>query len=722
MESPVASLDVSSDGQGAKCKSKAVLNRRPSGYWKVFSAWWRGRFQALKTRPTVHEVIEWYNKNAATSWSAGQVPSLKAVLRQSKGLRPIDGLKEYFREYRKKRKQQGGQALTANDDAPASRRARPAKRRRTRSSRDDSSDDDEMDAELSVCSDEEAEAQACSEDGEMAEVAIPECRNGSPVVASEEPSCAAAPVAADEAVAAEDGLAAAPVVLPGGWLRDATVAAEVPATSASADLAVRPLAFPGAEQVGFPQPSFAQLESPFMPLAAIPPAPLSKNAVHPAVAGCMVPLPGGGCSTSSTLSLATGPAPDFFDAVPSAPFVVLAAVPVCRGPPRLTARTRRAAAATLPPLTVAASAPLAAAGPQQQQQPAQSEEEHAADRCSAGGCMPPPSSRTLHHQGFDGAVSHCFYPPYGPPMPYNAYPHAMCTCYPPPPSYPAYRAQSTDCSSGGAASSGCCAPMPPQCFPPPHHQHQPAWGWYGPEPSCPYPCCAAPPPPCTIAGCRCSSPMPSPPHMPYSAWHGPHSAPASSEPWEAAASPVAQHGVAEHTSDVEVCSGRGPKHCEQQQHAAAMMAMMHHGRPAPFAYTHHAPCPPWARHGMPAFAPAPCGMVTVGSTNSVASLEVESGIVGAPSTEPCRLQRTSWPFAHDQQHPHAPAMPSPAPEASVTVFKCTAATAECDAALPCLDSLGAAGREGLDHELGMAWESFLNDGTDAMLDSVLVDA
>ncbi len=58
MESPVASLDLCADAQGAKSKSKAVLNRRPSGYWKVFSAWWRGRFQTLKTRPTVHEVIE----------------------------------------------------------------------------------------------------------------------------------------------------------------------------------------------------------------------------------------------------------------------------------------------------------------------------------------------------------------------------------------------------------------------------------------------------------------------------------------------------------------------------------------------------------------------------------------------------------------------------------------------------------------------------------------
>lgn len=561
--------------------------------------------------------------------------------------------------------------------------------------------------------------------------------------AAEEPSCTAAPAAAEkasEAAAVECALPAAPTLLPGGWLPGVPAATEAAAAGPSADLAMQPLMFPGAEQVNFaPQPSFApqmqQLESPFTPLAAIPPLAMPKNAVHPAVAGCMVPLAAAGCSNSCSPSLSAGPSPDFFDTLPSAPFIVIAAVPVCQGPPRVTARTRRAAAATLPPLASSSSTPLTTAAPQQQPAPLE-EEEHAADRCSAGGCMPPSSGRAIHHQGFDGAGAH-FYPHYGPPQPYTGYPHAVCTCYPPRPSYPAYRAHSADCSSGGAgANSGGCASMPPQCFPPPHHQHQPAWGWYGPESSCPYLCCAAPPPPCTIAGCRCSSPMPSPPHMPYAAWHGPHSAPASSEPWEAAASPAVQHGGAGHTSDVEVCSSRGPEHRDQQkqqQHAAAMMAMMHHGRPAPFAYPHFqihqhhahphaAPCSAWARHSMPACAPPPCGMVTVGSTNSVASLEAESGFAGASSAEPCRLQRTSWPFAHDQQQPHAPAMPSPAPEAAGAVLKCAAGMADCDAALPHLDSLGAVGREGLDHELGMAWESFLNDGTDAMLDSVLVEA
>ncbi|KAG2449924.1 hypothetical protein HYH02_000028 [Chlamydomonas schloesseri] len=670
----------------------------------------------------------WYNKNAATSWPAGQVPSLKAVLRQSKGLRPIDGLKEYFREYRKKRKQQGGQALTANDDAPSSRRARPAKRRRARSSRDDSSDEDEMEAELSVCSDEDAEAQVCSEDGEACEAAA-DCQDGAAVASSDEPSCAAAPAveAASEPVAAESALPAAPMLLPGGWLAGPSAAAEVAAAGPSAELALQSLMFPTSEQVGFPQPAFApqlqQLESPFMPMSAMPPLSMPKNAVHPAVAVGMVPLTGADCSNSSSPSLVDGPSPDLFDSLPNAPFVVLPAVPVRRGPPRLTARTRRAAAATLPPLTASSSSPVA-----DQQQQAQSEEEHAADRCSAGGCMPPPNGRAFHHQGFDG-----FYPPYGPPMPYSAYPQPVCTCYPPRPVYPTFRAHSADCSSGGAASSGCCGPMPPQCFPPPHNQHQPAWGWYGPEPSCPYPCCAAPPPPCTIAGCRCGSPMPSPPHVQYAAWQGPHNAPASSEPWEAAASPAAQHGGIEHASDLEVCSSRGPEHGDlhkHQQHNAAVMVMMHHGRHAPSAYPHHhhphphaVSCPPWSRHSLPTSAPVPCGMVTVGSTNSVASLEVESGFVGAPSAEPCRLQRTSWPLAHDQQQPHAPAsMASGAPEAAVALGKCAAATAlDDEMALPRLDSLGAAGREGLDHELGMAWESFLNDGTDAMVDNVLVD-
>ncbi|GFR52125.1 hypothetical protein Agub_g14640 [Astrephomene gubernaculifera] len=412
--------NAGNDGTSTRTKSKAILNRRPSGYWKVFSHWWRGRYAALNSRPTVHEVIEWYNENAEASWPAGEVPSLKAVLRQSKGLRPIDGLKEYFRMYRKKRKEQGGLALTANVDEGGQRRARAAKRRRAR---DDSSDEEEemheADHEGSACSN-----HYSSEDGDCdkAETADP----------SHDLEDKGAPCRLHVSIAAD---AAAANNVKDDGLQDLSGVHTVleawnlagPGSAAAVAIKLEPSSLPAA---GFIAGRHMPISVPeLLRTISVQPEHYPLSALDPANGLPEGPAPLLACQSSTGVTCCEQP---------SSSVIVLPKTRVCRPPPLAAMRASLGSFALLPALSskASAAAAAAAAGPLAAppvmfagqprltgalhgmptaravqvesllRQEAEGDD-HAGDRCSAGGRCPPGAEEALN--GY-----RCTYPGYSP--------------------------------------------------------------------------------------------------------------------------------------------------------------------------------------------------------------------------------------------------------------------------------------------------------------------
>ncbi|EFJ49770.1 hypothetical protein VOLCADRAFT_120721 [Volvox carteri f. nagariensis] len=455
--SPCEETAMDTGAAPPRAKSKTALNRRPSGYWKVFSNWWRGRYAALKTRPTVNEVIEWYHRNAATSWPAGQVPCLKAVLRQSKGLRPIDGLKEYFREYRKKRKQQATHKDSSDED-----------------------DIDELEQEGSVCSE-----QSSEEDDDDEFENTPPRRQRSTCAARR----AAAAIAAEEdatQAAADNGEAACPAGGLGAVQAVFDAWHQVAPGAAAAGLALEDCsAAPAlADPVLLPPElacvtddadgSFLALAHPLATAASSPGDP-----VHPAVADGMVPIAPSGSPRPPH-------APMYGACSPHAPYAsYVQAVTVRRRPSLLatTARSRCRTPVGLPPLASARAATAAMpspdtikseAGANKHDSFSSHEDDYARDRCSTGGGMPAPCDarfpRTYTHERVFDGYNYEYGAPYDTPPPYAcAPPHPCCyraTPYPVPP-YP-YRAMPSasypppDCSMGGGATSSFspAAPWP----------------------------------------------------------------------------------------------------------------------------------------------------------------------------------------------------------------------------------------------------------------------
>ncbi|GIL51018.1 hypothetical protein Vafri_6973 [Volvox africanus] len=500
--SPIEETAMDIGVAAPRAKSKTALNRRPSGYWKVFSNWWRGRYATLKTRPTVNEVIEWYHRNAATSWPAGQVPCLKAVLRQSKGLRPIDGLKEYFREYRKKRKQQGGLALKASEDA-SQRRSRAVKRRRGRAAHKDSSDEedvDEMEQEGSMYSDQHSSED---EDDEEIEDTPPRRQRGRRGAAAPTDADASREVAGAHVVSPFQAVANAGAVAADGSDGEGTCRASglgtlqavfdswhhippgAPGTGLTLDDCAAAPALVDASMM--PPDLGCVTDGPEGSFLSLPHALATASVgdpVHPAVAEGMVPIGSSG-SPRPTMPHAAmygscSPA--------AAPYVsYIQTVVVRRLPSRfVAARTRCGAPVGLPPLSstapmsvvrtpVAGSSAEAAvkASPElvksetgAKVEAATPEDDYAGDRCSTGGCVPAPCDARfprphMHERPFDG-YGYDYVTPYAPPPPYACPPPHPC-CYRPAP-YPVapypYRAMSSasyppapDSSTGGGATS-----------------------------------------------------------------------------------------------------------------------------------------------------------------------------------------------------------------------------------------------------------------------------
>ncbi|GLC36921.1 hypothetical protein PLESTB_000178100 [Pleodorina starrii] len=506
-----------------RSKSKIALSRRPSGYWKVFSNWWRGRYAALKTRPTVNEVIEWYHCNAASSWPVGQVPCLKAVLRQSKGLRPIDGLKEYFREYRKKRKQQGGLALKAGDDAYL-RRSRPVRRRRGRAANKDSSDEedaDELEQEASACSDQRSSEEEDEE--ELEDVMPPRRQRRSCAAARRSAAAAEADAEATEAAAVAEAAAAAvdsPAFAAGGspeaagcavqavfdaWLPGADAASSGLEACTTAQLAA---AVASADMASVAAVVMEEPDASFLPLTHALAVTASGDPVHPAVAQGMVPIASGG-SPRTAAAVSIPHAPPMFGTCPGAaqPYTayVQAVAAVRRPPSRLSTTSRRCGGPlALPPLSSSASPLLAARGPAaaavapsgndaaaangsldvtksepgiKHESGAAQDDDAAGDRCSTGGGVPGPCDVRfarppyMHEHAVDGYGYEYMY---GPPPPYACHAPHPC-CYRPAP-YPmaySYRAVSSapyppagpDCSTGGGATSSFSSVAPWRALP-----------------------------------------------------------------------------------------------------------------------------------------------------------------------------------------------------------------------------------------------------------------
>ncbi|KAG2495195.1 hypothetical protein HYH03_006801 [Edaphochlamys debaryana] len=700
-------LESPASPSSSRGKAKTVLNRRPSGYWKVFSTWWRSRHQQLSARPTVNEVIEWYNKNASSSWPSGQVPSLKAVLRQSKGLRPIDGLKEYFREYRKKRKQQGGQALTAGDDAAPARRARATKRRRGRCTRDDSSSEDEEAEEMlfenEASSDQDQDYRA-SEDEDEAEAPLPRRRR----TASAEEELAAVPeAAADSGLPCPPGAQGFEPAQAFSGLDSWDTAAALPLSGflSAPEHPCAAAAFPSSMVPGM-EPSFVQLPAELMPAA-----PMAADSLHPSLAPGMIPVPG---SASPALP---EPLPSF-NGIPSA--TILQAVPVRRAPPRLALGP--AALRRLPPLSCSAASAKPCS--------VKSELEEQEDRCSTGGGARTASFGTARCSMFDGMPPGPYgYPPYfaHPPPPYMCYPHPHYPYGPYPGPMP-YGGPHPDASDAGCACGACGVPHPTAAGPSSGSAspfYAAAWAAPHPMPGpcmC-GPCCGGPycrpPPSDACCGSRPQSPYPAYPH------------PADAETCSSTMSDPQQHLCSGSAGPFQQrrppCGGpvsacampktaSEPHLLRQLQHQRHMQAMMRHMphhpyMPHPYAMHHAHPefyaaaPPPWAECGR--------GMVTAGSTASLASSGgAASGAEELPSLDIDRSK--NWPFAHTAQASgEVPVAPSSPAVVQAVAVEIKAEAMELDCGLVFED-----GRDGLDTELATAWESFIS--VDAGFDAPLV--
>ncbi|GIL84251.1 hypothetical protein Vretimale_15874 [Volvox reticuliferus] len=94
--------------------------RRKMGYWEPFNVWWREYVAQHDKRPKVHEMKKWYEANAERVWG-GTGPTWDETKKHSKGMRRIEDISDYFRQYRRgRRKKAAGCSMdsdTSDSDA-----------------------------------------------------------------------------------------------------------------------------------------------------------------------------------------------------------------------------------------------------------------------------------------------------------------------------------------------------------------------------------------------------------------------------------------------------------------------------------------------------------------------------------------------------------------------------------------------------------------------------
>ncbi|GLI66203.1 hypothetical protein VaNZ11_009902 [Volvox africanus] len=94
--------------------------RRKMGYWEPFNVWWREYVAQHDKRPKVHEMKKWYEANAERVWG-GTGPTWDETKKHSKGMRRIEDISDYFRQYRRgRRKRAAGCSMdsdTSDSDA-----------------------------------------------------------------------------------------------------------------------------------------------------------------------------------------------------------------------------------------------------------------------------------------------------------------------------------------------------------------------------------------------------------------------------------------------------------------------------------------------------------------------------------------------------------------------------------------------------------------------------
>eukprot|EP00198_Chlamydomonas_reinhardtii_P003545 XP_001692881.1 predicted protein [Chlamydomonas reinhardtii] len=89
------------DAEGAP----AAKARRPNGYWRPFNTWWRVYQEDHGQRPSVKDMTDWHTANAKAAWGSADVPPLTDMLKTAKGLRPLQLVRKYFCEYRRKKRE-----------------------------------------------------------------------------------------------------------------------------------------------------------------------------------------------------------------------------------------------------------------------------------------------------------------------------------------------------------------------------------------------------------------------------------------------------------------------------------------------------------------------------------------------------------------------------------------------------------------------------------------
>ncbi|KAG2447838.1 hypothetical protein HYH02_007294 [Chlamydomonas schloesseri] len=85
-------------------KHGALCARRPAGFWHKFNEWWREFKEAAGTRPKIADIERFYSSTEGqAAWSSDERPCIKDVVMHCKGMRTRTEVRDYFREYRRRR-------------------------------------------------------------------------------------------------------------------------------------------------------------------------------------------------------------------------------------------------------------------------------------------------------------------------------------------------------------------------------------------------------------------------------------------------------------------------------------------------------------------------------------------------------------------------------------------------------------------------------------------
>ncbi|GLC37146.1 hypothetical protein PLESTM_000547700 [Pleodorina starrii] len=89
--------------------------RRKMGYWEPFNVWWREYVAQNDKRPKVHDMKKWYEANAERVWG-GTGPTWDETKKHSKGMRRIEDISDYFRQYRRGRRKKAANGCSLDSD------------------------------------------------------------------------------------------------------------------------------------------------------------------------------------------------------------------------------------------------------------------------------------------------------------------------------------------------------------------------------------------------------------------------------------------------------------------------------------------------------------------------------------------------------------------------------------------------------------------------------